>query len=137
MRSNIFFHMDEYLRQRGSTWAYCPLTVFQDMSLWAPKQTLPLEQPRTYALVGFIFYLLGVIGSILAWFFLLLLFVPPTGVFAFAIFLPVFLGITALVNIGLTIWAWLTLRNIEEGRYAEARAAFWSSASLACSSPES
>lgn len=76
---------------------------------------------RTYALVGFIFYLLSVIGSVFAWFFLL--FALPAGAFAFALFFPVFLGIIALVHIGLTVWAWMTLRNIEEGRYAEARTA--------------
>lgn len=79
---------------------------------------------RSYVLVGFIFYLLGAIGwivSILGTVYFLFPFgFGPGPMWFFPFFFPV--GFFAALTIGFAGWSWLTLRNVERGRYSEARA---------------
>lgn len=78
---------------------------------------------RSYVLVGVVFYILGLIGAVLVS--LAFLLVRPFGPGLSPMFAVPF-GITAIFIIptaGLTVWAWITYRNVEQGRYADARTA--------------
>jgi hypothetical protein len=79
---------------------------------------------RSYVLVGFIFYCLGAVAWSVSLLGTALFFIPVGGPpFGPAVFFPFFfpIGFFAALTIGFAWWSWLTLRNVEEGRYAEAR----------------
>ncbi|MCJ2531486.1 MAG: zinc-ribbon domain-containing protein [Candidatus Thermoplasmatota archaeon] len=90
---------------------------------WSAYHQAEAQSARTFALVGFVFYLLGaVIGGIALITTLFAVFVPvgmPMGFFFFPVIFP---GIFAAISIGLALWSWTTLQNIEAGRYQEAQA---------------
>ncbi|MFQ5907565.1 MAG: zinc ribbon domain-containing protein [Thermoplasmata archaeon] len=80
------------------------------------------QSARTFALVGVVFYILGaaIWGiAILSSLFALGFTGMPMGFFFFPIIFP---GVFAAVSIGLAVWSWMTLQNIETGRYTEAQA---------------
>ena len=85
---------------------------------------LAASTARSYALVGFVFYLLGAIG----WGIALLAFLATTAfrvVFpqmSFVVFPVIFpFGVFAAVSVGFAWWSWATMQLIEQGRYADAR----------------
>ncbi len=90
---------------------------------WSAYHQAEAQSARTFALVGFVFYLLGaVIGGIALVTTLFTVFVPvgmPMGFFFFPVIFP---GIFAAISIGLALWSWVTLQHIEAGRYQEAQA---------------
>jgi hypothetical protein len=83
---------------------------------------------RTYAFVGFIFYIIstimGLIGFLVVRFFLRVIsgatspgvIVPPRFFLVSVIFL-----LLSIPGIILSIFAWITVRNIDRGRYSQAR----------------
>ncbi len=89
---------------------------------------------KTFALVGFIFYLLGFITNLIP----LLIFLPLRGMMmgggpfrnefadiSFGGFFPIVFpfGIFLALTAGFTVWSWITYDNIRKGKYAEARTA--------------
>jgi uncharacterized protein YacL len=88
---------------------------------------------RTYALIGFIFYALstvvGFIGALMVAFFFVTSVstatstTPPTTVIAFPFFSLIIIAAFVLFipGIVLTIFARTTMRNIDTGRYSQAR----------------
>ncbi len=80
---------------------------------------------RSYALVGFIFYLLGAVG----WGIGLLVFLVTLPFRVGGVVQPVFIafpviipfGVFSALSIGFAWWSWTTLHQIEQGRYADAR----------------
>jgi hypothetical protein len=98
------------------------------------SESVEAQSAKNYALVGFVFYVLGLVGWIgLMWFFFSFLSVlrgPPFnvdlsgvpitfGFFPFVIPVGVFFALTA----GFTVWSLVTMDNIGKGKYAEARTA--------------
>lgn len=93
------------------------------MSQSTPTSGIDAGTARSYALIGFIFYVLGAAGWIIGM--SAMLFTTPfwwgqmpSGMVAFP-FIP--MGIFGVISIGFTAWSWTTLRNIEGGRYSDAR----------------
>jgi hypothetical protein len=79
-----------------------------------------VETAKTYALVGFIFYLIaslaGMIGSLAT---MIFMYMPSMTCFPMNImFFP--FGFFA-IGIIFTVWAWITLKDIEAGKYSEAK----------------
>ncbi len=91
---------------------------------WSAYQNAEAQSARTFALVGFVFYLIGaVVGGIWILAILAVFTVFPTGMPMGVLFFPVLWpGIFLAVAAGLTIWSWTNLRQIEAGRYQEAQA---------------
>jgi hypothetical protein len=82
------------------------------------------QSARTFALVGVVFYILGAaiwgISIVTSLFAISFVSGMPMGGFIF--FPIIFPGVFAAVSIGLAVWSWMTLQNIEAGRYQEAQA---------------
>ena len=72
---------------------------------------------RAYALVGFIFYLIGLTVSMITFFMIQL----PTFSFLLRFFRVPFFLFGVIISGGLTAWAWVTLKCIESGRGSKAR----------------
>ena len=95
--------------------------------------SIEAQSAKNFVLVGFIFYIIGaltqlgfiaaglVLGSILRQ--------PPFNVgfdlpFATLGVLPLIFGAAVFaLTIGLTVWTWITMKNIGEGKYPDARTA--------------
>ena len=82
---------------------------------------------RSYALVGFIFYILGVLGWVIgisAMIFTAQFWAPelPTPM-RFMFFPMIPMGIFGAATIGFAIWSWFTLQSIQNRRYEDARTA--------------
>jgi hypothetical protein len=88
---------------------------------------------RTYAFVGFIFYVLSTIAELIGALAIMFFFVtsistsippsPPTTIITFPFFGLISLAVFLLFIPGiiLTVLAWTTVRNIDVGRYGQAR----------------
>jgi hypothetical protein len=93
----------------------------------AKAENYDAETARGYALVGFIFYILGAVAS-------------AFGAFGASLFMGGFMGgmmdgytgpyfpfifpsIFLIISAALTIWAWITISNIDSGRYQDAQTA--------------
>ncbi len=81
-----------------------------------------LGSARTYAFIGFIFYLLATAAGFIGLFVITpFIYVANIGsAFPFILIAIVFL-LLFIPGIVLTIFAWMTVRNIEMGKYAQAR----------------
>ncbi len=82
---------------------------------------------RSYALVGFIFYILGALTSLLGAVGSTFMggFMGPgmMGSFAPSFFPFFFPSIFLILSSILTVWSWITLNSIDAGRYREAQTA--------------
>lgn len=79
---------------------------------------------RSYALVGFIFYILGAVSSFLGSAFFMGGFMGPGMMGGFApSFFPFFPSIFLIISLVLAVWSWVTLNNINAGRYQDAQTA--------------
>ncbi len=96
---------------------------------WTSYQQTEAKSARTFALVGFVFYLIGavawggfLVAGLLTFFFVPV--TPPFGfeAFGFEAFGFLFLLIPLAVSVGLTVWSWSTLQRIERGGYQDAQA---------------
>jgi hypothetical protein len=92
--------------------------------------SLEAQSAKSYAMVGFIFYVLGAVGSLIPMLFFGLfsgwLNEPPFNAnigFSLAPLTLLFFGIPLALNAGFAAWSWITVGNIEKGKYAEARTA--------------
>ena len=91
---------------------------------WSAYQQAEAQSARTFALVGFVFYLIGaVVGGIWIVTILVAFTVFPTGMPMGVFFFPALgPGIFLAIAAGLTVWSWTNLKQIEAGRYQDAQA---------------
>ena len=86
---------------------------------------LAASTARSYALVGFIFYLLGAVGwaiALLGFLASMPFWIGTVPQMSFVVFPMIFpFGIFAAVSVGFAWWSWATMQLIEQGRYADAR----------------
>ena len=96
---------------------------------WTAYQQTEAQSARTFALVGFVFYILASVVSGI--FFVVSLFVFQFfvtsasfdfGPFGFGAFPFIFQGVFLGVVVALTVWTWGTLQKIEQGAYRDAQA---------------
>ncbi len=96
---------------------------------WTAYQQTEAQSARTFALVGFVFYILAsvvsgivFVVSLFAFGFFVTSASFDFGPFGFAAFGFIFQGVFLGVVVGLTVWTWGTLQKIEQGRYQDAQA---------------
>jgi hypothetical protein len=96
----------------------------------ASSESFEAQSAKSYVLVGFIFYVLSAAGLAIA----LLFFGFITGWMnqppfnadvpsALAPLSVIFLGIPLALAAGFSTWSWITMDNIDKGKYVEARTA--------------
>lgn len=93
-------------------------------------ETFDAQTARSYVLVGFIFYILGAAGSVMGFLFSSIFmgsFMGPDmmgsgmmGGFPWAVGFP---SVFFIISAAFTVWAWITLSNINAGRYQNAQTA--------------
>lgn len=96
----------------------------------AISDNLDAQSAKSYALIGFIFYILGIIGNLIPILFFGFivdwLSEPPfnadipIGISPIIIFV---FGIPLALTVGFSVWCWITIDNIGKGKYEEARTA--------------
>ncbi len=88
-----------------------------------PHLAAAAESARTYALIGFIFYVLSAIGWVIGVMVSAVFIVPATAMGFTTMFFPLFFpfGVFAAISVGFAWWSWTTMQQIEQGRYADAR----------------
>jgi hypothetical protein len=79
-----------------------------------------LRSARTYAFIGFIFYLLATAAGFIG-LFVIGLFVYVPSIALPSILIAIVFLLLFIPGIILTIFAWMTVKNIEVGKYAQAR----------------
>ncbi len=91
---------------------------------WTAYQQTEAQSARTFALVGFVFYLIGAVGwgGLLVASLLTFFFIPVSPPFGFETLGFIFPLIPLAVSVGLTVWSWGTLQRIEQGGYQDAQA---------------
>lgn len=91
---------------------------------WTPYHQAEAQSARTFALVGLVFYIIGAVvgGIILVTGLVTVRFFPVGMPFGSQLFALIFGGTFIGIAAGLTVWCWLTLQQIETGRYQEAQA---------------
>ncbi|MEE9585443.1 MAG: zinc ribbon domain-containing protein [Nitrososphaerales archaeon] len=94
------------------------------------SESLDAQSAKSYALVGFIFYVLSAVGTLIPMLFFGLfsgwLNEPPFNAdipFALGPLVLLFFAIPLALNAGFAAWSWITVDNIGKGKYAEARTA--------------
>lgn len=90
-----------------------------------------IKTARTYAFIGFIFYLLSIIFEILVFFGFSFFFITSVqtsispSVPSISYIVPFYIGIIFFVILAIgiifTIWSWITVRRFDQGNYGEAR----------------
>ena len=91
-------------------------------------ETSLAETARTYALVGFIFYVLATIACLIGIVFFLSVsfwfgWMPPQVPRFFPLFPVIPLSVFCVIDIAFSAWSWITIKNIDVGKYSEARTA--------------
>ncbi|MCL4436203.1 MAG: zinc ribbon domain-containing protein [Thaumarchaeota archaeon] len=87
------------------------------------RENYEARTARSYALVGFIFYVLGALTSLLGAFgYAFFMGSGMMGGFAPSFF-PFFPSAFLIISSVLAVWSWVTLNNIDAGRYQEAQTA--------------
>jgi hypothetical protein len=94
------------------------------------SNSIDVESAKSYTLLGFIFYILGALGYLVIIIFF--------GIFSgwmrglpdspdissnISVVILIFVAVPFALNIGFSVWSWITYNNIGNGKYTEARTA--------------
>jgi hypothetical protein len=89
------------------------------------SKSVDAQSAKSYVLVGFIFYILGAAGWIIGFF--------ASGIFMGGFVGPGMMGgsgmmggfqsVFFIISVVFTVWAWLTMGNVDAGRYQDAQTA--------------
>jgi hypothetical protein len=94
------------------------------------SENFDAQSAKSYALIGFIFYILGIIGNLIPILFFGFIVdwlnEPPFNADIPLEISPIIImvfGIPLALTVGFSVWSWITVDNIEKGKYEEARTA--------------